>query len=188
MPKISSLTNEQRLTLDKFRQRMFDAAISTVTDKLAAESAISVIVAPAMNKYEVHWVTDPQAAASLWNSLRDSLRDSIGASLGASLWDSLWASLGASLRDSIRTSLWDSLKDSLWDSLWETNWTASYLFPIEIGIVEVEADKSELIKAFAEFGQHAFALWVLPGHIIALEKPKSVKVKDEKLVGISWDE
>ena len=40
MSKLDKLTNEQQLTLEQFRQRMFDAATSTVTDRTAVESAI----------------------------------------------------------------------------------------------------------------------------------------------------
>jgi hypothetical protein len=42
------------------------------------------------------------------------------------------------------------------------------------------------LQAFADFAESAFAVWVIPGHIIVLEKPKNVKVVDGKLVGISW--
>ena len=109
-----------------------------------------MIVAPALVKYEIHWVTTPEEASAL------------------------------------RDSLCDSLRDSLCDSLWSSGWVAFYLAPVRAGILALDPDKFSRLEAFANFGESAFALWVLPGHVIVLEKPKYVSVIDGRLVDISW--
>ncbi len=122
----------------------------------------------------------------------DSLRASrIRASLSDSLRASLaWASLSDSLRASLSDSLWASLSDSLWASLWASlsdslrasGWIAFYVLPQIAGLVTYEPEQQSRLQAFADFAESAFALWVIPGHVIVLEKPKSVKVVDGKLV------
>ena len=187
MAKIEKLTPEQEAMVVATRERFFTAATSTITDRAKAEAAIAIIVAPALKKYEVNWCSDleqvKQLRASLSDSLRASLSDSLRASLRASLSDSLSASLRDSLRDSLSASLWDSLSDSLWDS----GWIAFYVLPQISGLVTYEPEQQSRLQAFADFAESAFALWVIPGHVIVLEKPKSVKVVDGKLVDISWD-
>ena len=179
MAKIEKLTPEQEAMVVATRERFFTAATSTITDRAKAEAAIAIIVAPALKKYEVNWCSDLEQVKQLRASLSDSLR----ASLRASLSDSLSASLRDSLRDSLSASLWDSLSDSLWDS----GWIAFYVLPQISGLVTYEPEQQSRLQAFADFAESAFALWVIPGHVIVLEKPKSVKVVDGKLVDISWD-
>jgi len=126
--------------------------------------------------------------SSLWNSLRsslwNSLRSSLGASLGASLRDSLRSSLSdelsSSLSDELRSSLWNSLWDSLWDSGWVAYWTCAVRLTSHTG------PDVERLHAFADLARHAFALWVLPGHVIICEKPTAVEVRDGKLSDIQW--
>ena len=202
MPKIDKLTPEQEAMVVATRERFFTAATSTITDRAKAEAAIAIIVAPALKKYEVNWCSDLEQV-KLWDSLSDSLSDSLWASLRASLSDSLWDSLRASLWDSLWDSLSDSLSDSLWDSLRaslraslsdslraslsDSGWIAFYVLPQISGLVTYEPEQQSRLQAFADFAESAFALWVIPGHVIVLEKPKSVKVVDGKLVDISWD-
>ena len=179
---IETLTVEQQEIIVATRDQMFSAATSTTTDREKAISAVAVIVAPAMSKYEVHFVNNPQDAASLIDSLRDSLIDS--------LRDSLWDSLIDSLRDSLLGSLWDSLRDSLWDSLRDSLWgsgrNAFYVAPIRAGIVSVDENIRARIEAFVSFAESAFAMWVIPGHVIVLAKPKRTVVTDGKLVDVEW--
>ena len=202
MPKIDKLTPEQEAMVVATRERFFTAATSTITDRAKAEAAIAIIVAPALKKYEVNWCSDLEQV-KLWDSLSDSLSDSLWASLRDSLSDSLWDSLRASLWDSLWDSLSDSLSDSLWDSLRaslraslsdslraslsDSGWIAFYVLPQISGLVTYEPEQQSRLQAFADFAESAFALWVIPGHVIVLEKPKSVKVVDGKLVDISWD-
>ena len=215
---IETLTVEQQEIIVATRDQMFSAATSTTTDREKAISAVAVIVAPAMSKYEVHFVNNPQDAASLIDSLRDSLIDSLRDSLWDSLidslrdslWDSLWDSLRdslwGSLRDSLLDSLWDSLRDSLWgslraslraslsaslrgsllDSLWGSGRNAFYVAPIRAGIVSVDENIRARIEAFVSFAESAFAMWVIPGHVIVLAKPKRTVVTDGKLVDVEW--
>ena len=243
---IETLTVEQQEIIVATRDQMFSAATSTTTDREKAISAVAVIVAPAMSKYEVHFVNNPQDAASLidslrdslidslrdslwdslidslrdslwdslwdslrdslWGSLRDSLLDSLWDSLRDSLWDSLRDSLWGSLRDSLLDSLWDSLRDSLWgslraslraslsaslrgsllDSLWGSGRNAFYVAPIRAGIVSVDENIRARIEAFVSFAESAFAMWVIPGHVIVLAKPKRTVVTDGKLVDVEW--
>jgi hypothetical protein len=42
------------------------------------------------------------------------------------------------------------------------------------------------LDAFVEFAGSAFALWILPGHVVVLEKPTRVVVTDGGLVDIGW--
>ena len=186
MPKIDKLTPEQEAMVVATRERFFTAATSTITDRAKAEAAIAIIVAPALKKYEVNWCSDLEQV-KLWDSLSDSLSDSLWASLRASLSDSLWDSLRASLWDSLWDSLSDSLSDSLRASLSDSGWIAFYVLPQISGLVTYEPEQQSRLQAFADFAESAFALWVIPGHVIVLEKPKSVKVVDGKLVDISWD-
>jgi hypothetical protein len=197
--KISHLSPEQSALVTATRQRFFDAATSTVTDRSKAEAAVAIIVAPALVKYEIHWCANLAEAQSLSASLSDSLRaslsdslwDSLWASLSASLWASLsaslWASLSASLWDSLRDSLWASLSASLWDSLRDSGWIAFYIFPQISGLATYEPALQSRLQAFVDFSESAFALWTIPGHVIILEKPQSVTVVDGKLVDISWE-
>ena len=111
---------------------------------------------------------------SLWNSLRDSLRYSLRNSLRNSLWDSLW--------DSLRDSLWNSL----WDSLWYSGDLGILLYAVRSGKVGATAKQIARVEAFAKFAKAASAMWVLPGHVIILRKPKSVEVSNGRLVDIRW--
>ena len=183
---IETLTVEQQEIIVATRDQMFSAATSTTTDREKAISAVAVIVAPAMSKYEVHFVNNPQDAASLIDSLRDSLIDSLRDSLWDSLIDSLRDSLWDSLWDSLRDSLWGSLRDSLLDSLWGSGRNAFYVAPIRAGIVSVDENIRARIEAFVSFAESAFAMWVIPGHVIVLAKPKRTVVTDGKLVDVEW--
>jgi hypothetical protein len=145
--KIDHLTPKQQTQLIAVRQRFFEAATSTVTDRAKAEAAIAVIVEPALKQYEVHWCTSLQEAASLRASL----------------------------------------SDSLWASLWDSGWLAFYIFPATAGLVAYETEQQKRLDAFVAFNESAFALWMLPGHVIALEKPKRVTITDGKLVELDWE-
>jgi hypothetical protein len=91
---------------------------------------------------------------------------------GTSRWDSLRDSLRASLRD----SLWASIRDSRWTAYWTC----------AVRITGHTGPDVERLQAFADFARSAFALWVLPGHVIICEKPTAVEVRDGKLIDIQW--
>jgi hypothetical protein len=42
--------------------------------------------------------------------------------------------------------------------------------------------------AFRALLRYAFALWVIPGHVIILRKPSTVTVTDGKLIDVSWED
>jgi hypothetical protein len=127
---IDKLTPEQELLLAKYREDVFTAATSTVTDRPKAEAAACRLAElGGLKVQEVVWVLSPEQGKreyqqswkllqdSLWAPLKDSLQDSLLGSLRNSLEDSLRVSLLDSLWDSLRISPWDSLQDSLWKSL-----------------------------------------------------------------------
>jgi hypothetical protein len=168
--KLDKLTQEQEQTIKGTRERMFAAATSTTTNRVNAEAAVAVIVAPALTAYEIHWCDTPEKAAVILDSLLGSLLDS----------------LLRSIRVSLRGSLRGSLRDSLWDSLLDSGWLAYYLAASDTGLVEYSPDSRARLDAFVLFAESAFALWVLPGHVVVLEKPKEVTVSDGKLIDIGW--
>jgi hypothetical protein len=202
------LTDEARAIIESTREELWSAATSTATDRPAAEAAVAVIVQPALVTYEIHWVSCPAEGASLraslsdslWASFRDSLSDSLSDSLWASLSDSLWASLSDSLRDSLRDSLWASLRDSLSDSLWASlraslsdslwaslrasGWVAYWVAAVRItGHAGADVDR---LEAYVALAQSAFAVWVMPGHVILCAKPTAAVVTDGRLVAVEW--
>lgn len=195
------LTDETLTTIRDTRAEFFTAATSTTTDRELAERAVATIVAPVLFDYQIHWVSSPQAAASLGDSLGDSLRrllsnslwDSLRAPLGDSLGDALWDSLGdsfsgalrAALSAPLRTPLRDVLWHSLWDSLWDSDWTAYWIAAVRItGRIGADVDR---LVAYASLARSAFALWTFPGHVILCPKPATVVVTDGRLVSVKWD-
>jgi len=210
--KTEKLTEKQQVELEEYRNEIFQQAVSTRTDKEKAERDALRLVDGVLEKPEIHWVKSPGEAkklyvslenslrnslwdslwGSLWDSLRDSLqyslRYSLWDSLWGSLWDSLWYSLWDSLWDSLRDSLWGSLQDSLWGSLWGSAQIAFYRFPEKIGLVKYDEEDSNLLKCYEKLLQSCFAIYVLPGHIILVEKPVKIEVKDGKLVNIQFGE
>jgi hypothetical protein len=125
---------------------------------------------------------------SLWDSLRYSLRYSLWGSLSVSLWGSLSVSLSASLRYSLWDSLRYSLRYSLWGSLsvslWDSEWICFYSGCGQL--VDYKPEDKARLQAYVDLAESAFAIWVLPGHVILLEKPKKADVRDGKLVGLEW--
>ena len=170
------LTDEARAIIESTREELWSAATSTATDRPAAEAAVAVIVQPALVTYEIHWVSCPAEGASLRASLSDSLWASFRDSLSDSLSDSLWASLS--------DSLWASLSDSLWDSLRASGWVAYWVAAVRItGHAGADVDR---LEAYVALAQSAFAVWVMPGHVILCAKPTAAVVTDGRLVAVEW--
>jgi hypothetical protein len=196
---ITELTTKQQSALVSHRQRYFDLATCTdLADRSRAEKAARAWAKVAGVKIDsVVWVLSSAAgkaeceriSTSLRASLRASLRDSLEYSLWDSLDDSLDDSLEYSLRDSLRDSLeyplWDLLDDSLDDSLRDTGWLAFYDFCRSLGVVY---DPAEAIKLdlWIDIMESCFAVWIVPGTIILLERPAAVEIVEGKLVGLTW--
>lgn len=195
---IDKLTASQEALLKEYRGKVFGYATSTVTDKPKAEAAALRLTKGVLVEPEIHWICRPSETEelfcslskstvnSLWILLWDSLLDSLSDSLSDSPWNSLWNLLRNSLRNSLWNLLRDSLSDSLWNSLWDSGFVAYYRFPEIAGIVKYEESVSMRLRCYEELNESCFAMHLLPGHIILLEKPKRVKVDDGKLIEIEW--
>jgi hypothetical protein len=186
------------------RAEFFDYATSTTTDRARAERAVAVIVAPKLAQYQVHWVESPGEGAALWNSLQGSLQRSLWDSLQHSLWVALQYSIRGVHQDLLRgwvwnvllDSLWDSLRvapqdalrvafqDSLWDSPWRSGWVAYHC--AAIAVAGSTGPYVAQMRAYRELCASAYALWVLPGHVILCNKPTSVEVVDGRLLDADW--
>jgi hypothetical protein len=132
--------------------------------------------------------------ASFADSFLDSLPEAFNDSLGALIRDPIWGPFHLesfywglrwrTLRDSIvlhkapfssetkRAFSW-VLWASLWVSLKDTEWIACCAFAAAEGL-EYEPEQQARIDAFVALTESAFALYVLPGHVILVEKPKAV--------------
>ena len=164
--KLSELTQDQQQKLTEFRAEMFAQATSTApADRPRAEAAARRMAEIAgVNIQNVVWVPTPEAGAEAakqaWASLSDSLSDSLWASLRASLSDSLWASLRAS------------------------GWVAYWVAAVRItGHAGADVDR---LEAYVALAQSAFAVWVMPGHVILCAKPTAAVVTDGRLVAVEW--
>lgn len=208
--KTYKLTKSQEKQLEEYRDEIFQYAVSTETNKEKAEKAALELTKDVLKNPEIHWVTSPEEGKKLYDSLGGSLYDFFWDSLSGSLqkllndslqkflsdsfddffWysfdDFFWYSLVNFLSDSWRYSLVNFLYNSLKDFLRDSGWVAFYRFPEKIGIVKYEEKESKMLKCYEELLQSCFAIYVLPGHIILVEKPKKTEVKEGKLIHIEW--
>jgi hypothetical protein len=170
--KITELTDEQKVALVAHRKRYFDLATTTEpADRPKAEAAVRALAELAGVKVNrVVWVSNPHDGKRTY----DKEWDSLGASLGDSLWASLRASLGA--------SLWDSLGASLGD----TGWMAFYAAPRDLLGVVYAQDASHKLDLWIATLESCFALWLVPGVAILCERPATVEIVDDRLVGMTW--
>jgi hypothetical protein len=81
-------------------------------------------------------------------------------------WNSLWASLGASLGD--------------------TGWMAFYAAPRDLLGVVYAQDASHKLDLWIATLESCFALWLVPGVAILCERPATVEIVDDRLVGMTW--
>ena len=190
--KTEKLTEKQQVELEEYRNEIFQQVVSTRTDKEKAEKYALRLIDGVIESPEIHWVKNPQEAKKLYDSLWGSLSDSLWSSLWGSLWGSLESSLWDSLRDSLESSLWDSLRDSLWGSMWnslcDSRWIAFYRFPEKIGLVKYPEKYSNMLKCYEKLLQSCFAIYAVPGHVILVENPSQVTIKEGKLINIQFGE
>ena len=77
----------------------------------------------------------------------------------------------------------DSFKGTMISNLMDTGWLSFYSFAEKIG-VEFSREDSEKLKCYRKILTHCFAIYIMPGHVILVEKPRSVYVRHNTLHGI----
>lgn len=203
--KKEELTVQQKKEVVEYHKRFFAQATSTVpANRVRAERAAHRLAKIAEIKVtSIRWVntpTDGEAIycknldpfmASPWGSIVRSSRTIIWDSLGDLLTGfnvsiMIWESLRYSLKNSLNTEVTDLLSDSFFDSLWDTGWLAYCNHSFAKNINEYSNEVRELIQLHNEILESCFAVWFVPGKIILCERPKSVKIKNGNLVGLTW--
>ena len=150
--------------LEAYREKMFQRAVGTKTDRPKAEKWARKLIGDEMGDYKFHWCKSPGAVAGLVGSLGSPAR------LGARLPDSLLVSL--------RARLLDSLQDS--------GWLAFYSYPEKAGLAEFTKEDSRRLKAWRKLLKHCFAIYAFEGHIILVDRPVEVKVENGNLIDIKF--
>lgn len=211
MTEITGLTDEQKEKIAEYRKRYWEQAISTKpADQERAETAAKKLAKIAKVKTNnVVWVMSPNAGENVYNTTRSvfspayvlietslrnifwtslkhlfeisleiPLRESLEISFVDSLWTSLWVSLWTLLKDSLRTSLGTSFRDS--------SWLAYYSYVVDILNIEISNKNLKLLTLYNELAASCSAVWIAPERIVLCERPKTVKIEDGKLVGLTW--
>jgi hypothetical protein len=132
--------------------------------------------------------------ASFADSFLDSLPETFNEKLGTSIRDQSWGPFRSetfywALRslalldslellkvlslDKITPPLPFVLWGSVWNSLVDTKWIACRAYTSAEGL-EYEPEQQARIESFVALTESAFALYVLPGHVILVDKPKAV--------------
>ena len=203
MPRIKSLTPEQKARIPQIREEFFRYATSTVCpeNKVVAERS-ALALAPGS---KVHWVENPEKGQelfqelggvslaivnslynSLYNSLVDSLVDSLRNSLANSLANSLVNSLRNSLVNSLDNSLVNSLDNSLVNYYW-AGWACFRAFGGEVAQCYSAEDAAKL-GLFIDLLKSTFAVWIVQDHIILCQKPSSFEIVDGKVRSFTFSE
>jgi hypothetical protein len=205
---IEKLTKDQKDKVIEYRQRYFNQATSTErADRERAEAAARRLAELGDVKVEeVVWVSSSQEGkekydsirkspcdsfrAFLWDSLRSLLKssflDSLWDSLRGSLWDSLWDSFWESFNDLLKVSFEVSLRDSFLDSINDSGFLSLATFAVEELGIEIGEKEREKLYLVNEILASCFVLWVVPGMVILCDRPRSVGVQDDKLIGMEW--
>lgn len=166
--------------LEAYREKMFQRAVGTKTDRPKAEKWARKLIGDEMGDYKFHWCKSPGAVAGLVGSLGSPAR------LGARLPDSLLVSLRARLLVSLLARPLVSLRARLLDSLQDSGWLAFYSYPEKAGLAEFTKEDSRRLKAWRKLLKHCFAIYAFEGHIILVDRPVEVKVENGNLIDIKF--
>jgi len=165
---IDELNNEQETKLAAERKRYFDFATSTKpADRPRAESALHALVEIGGVRIDrIVWVASPE----------------VGMVALMEEWNSLSASLGASLSASLR----DSLSASLFSHYWETPWFALHLGARDILDVSYAQEDARRLALWSDLIASCWAAWVAPGVAILCDRPETVEIDGDRLLGMTW--
>ena len=130
----------------------------------------------------IWWVDRPEEGKERYESLSRSLNESLYESLNESLNESLSRSLYESLYESLSRSLYESL----YESLNESSWLSFYRSAIRFGANYREED-TKLLDLYGDLLDSCYACWLLPGHIILLDRPSRVEVVNGQVTDMKWD-
>lgn len=131
---------------------------------------------------------------SQWEALLDAslnaLQSSISGMAQASLSDEFRGALSAALTDSLWDARWDTLREPLigaqWDALCGTRWLAFHSFVQEVLGVAYDAHSKRVLRLYHEAASSCFAIWIVPGGVVLCERPTSVTIESDRLVGLTW--
>jgi hypothetical protein len=196
MTKVATLTEEQEVQLEAFRERMLRAAVSTTTQVVKAERAIMTILGPTpISGVKVWWLPSSMkdndiSGRERWsNPFRNHLRDA----LSNAIEDTLWTKIRKTLREPIQAALsgvQNPILASFWDIPRDLAWVAFYAFPSEAGLVEYPQDLRARIEAYVALSESAFAIWLHSNdHVNVLRKPTLTTLNgDEMVTNFYWED
>lgn len=206
--KIDELTYEQTKLIAEYRDWYFKQATSIEpADRPRAEkAALRMAEIAGMKVDKMQWVISPvdfslcsePPRSSLGNTFWDSIGNYISTSLMApfstqlrtSISAALNAPIGASLSELFRFSLWCELSswlnESLKPALNDIGWLAYYSYIVNIMKIECDDLTREKLQLHNDVTSSCFALWITPEVLVLCDRPLSVKIVNDKLVGLTW--
>lgn len=79
-----------------------------------------------------------------------------------------------------------SLKHSFYNVLCDSSWLALYSYVVGVVGLKCNDRNRELLYLHNELAASCFALWIAPDSIVLCERPASVEIEDNKLLGFTW--